>query len=457
MAKTKPNYEYVCKECGEAFSKWTGKCNACGAWSSLEERTIENKSNKRGLGAPNLEGTSQPLKDIQCQENQRLSTGNSEFDRTLGGGLAPGSLILIGGDPGIGKSTLLLQAMNAVSRQVSALYISGEESISQIRMRAKRLGLDGSPMLLACETNVKNIVASIEKEKPDVVVIDSIQTMFSDLIDSAPGTVSQVKTSGNELIRVAKTLGTILLIVGHVTKEGMIAGPRVLEHMVDTVLYFEGERAHHFRILRSTKNRFGATDEIGVFEMEESGLCEVLNPSALFLAERRGNISGNAVFAGIEGTRPILLEVQALVTPTSLPTPRRTAIGWDYNRLSMLIAVLEARAGINFAGYDIYMNFAGGFKITEPSVDLAAAAALISAKTGIPTPADMVFFGEIGLSGEIRSATQTENRLKESAKLGFKTALMPKGLHNKKALPELGIRVTEIGHIQDLIPLFGKK
>lgn len=448
---------YVCQNCGAKYTRWQGSCTSCGGWNTIEEEAGAGalpKGISAGVGGKVIEFSS--LAGVS-EEMERVKTGISEFDRVLGGGLVKGSVVLIGGDPGIGKSTLLLQGVSSVSKEVSALYISGEESLAQIRLRAKRLGLSNMPLMLASETNVKNIVASIEKEKPDVVVIDSIQTMYSDLVDSAPGTVTQVKTSGNELIRVAKTLGTVLLIVGHVTKEGTIAGPRVLEHMVDTVLYFEGERAHHFRILRATKNRFGATDEIGVFEMGEQGLVEVLNPSALFLAERRGNVSGNAVFAGIEGTRPVLLEVQSLVNPSNQINPRRTAIGWDTNRLSMIMAVLEARAGISLATYDVYMNFAGGFKITEPSVDLAVAAALISAKTDVPTPPDMVFFGEIGLSGEIRSAVQTENRLKEAKKLGFARALIPKGINSKRPLPDLGLKITEIGHVQDLIPLFGKK
>src|SRR5690606_22531198 len=343
-----------------------------------------------------------------------------ELDRVLGGGFVPGSSILIGGDPGIGKSTLLLQAVAKMAMAGAACtYISGEEATQQISMRAERLGLAKAPVRLASANSVRDIITSVEKASPmpSLLVIDSIQTVFADNLPSAPGTVAQVRASAQELIRLARKTGTSVILVGHVTKDGQIAGPRVLEHMVDTVLYFEGDRGHQFRILRAVKNRFGPTDEIGVFEMTDAGLAEVLNPSALFLAERRGNVSGSCVFAGLEGTRPVLVEIQALVAPSALGTPRRAVVGWDMARLNMVIAVLEARCGLAFTGHDLYLNVAGGLRIQEPAADLAVAAALVSALSGSPVPADAVVFGEIGLSGEIRAVAQRDVRLKEAAKL----------------------------------------
>jgi DNA repair protein RadA/Sms len=351
----------------------------------------------------------------------RIPTTIAEFDRVLGGGLVPASVVLVGGDPGIGKSTLLLQAGAALGRTAKrVLYISGEESIDQIRLRARRLGLTAAPMDLAAATQLGDILASFDKF-PDaaLVVIDSIQTMWTDGVESAPGSVTQVRAAAFELIRAAKTQGFALMLVGHVTKEGTLAGPRVLEHMVDVVLHFEGDRGHQFRILRGAKNRFGATDEIGVFEMTEAGLAEVANPSALFLAERRGNVSGSAVFAGLEGSRPVLVEIQVLLAANPGGAPRRSVIGWDAGRLAMLLAVLETRCGLKLAMNDVYLNVAGGLRVTEPAADLAVAAALISALADVPTDPEMVFFGEIGLSGELRQVAQAELRLKEAAKLGF--------------------------------------
>ena len=383
-----------------------------------------------------------------------------EFDRVLGGGLVQGSVVLIGGDPGIGKSTLLLQATSALANaDYRCAYISGEESLDQIRLRARRLGLSESKVDLAAETNVNKIVATLDNNTTyDVVVIDSIQTMFIEQIDSSPGTVSQVRAAGNELIKIAKKRNFVLFLVGHVTKEGALAGPRVLEHMVDTVLYFEGDRGHHFRILRGVKNRFGATDEIGVFAMTENGLKEILNPSALFLAERRGNITGSAVFAGIEGTRPILVEIQALVAPSAAPNSRRAVVGYDANRLSMLIAILETRCGVSFQGKDVYVNVAGGIKIGEVAADMAVVSALLSSISDIPTPPDTVFFGEIGLSGEIRAVPLTEQRMKESAKLGFKRVVMPriKTVKNDNENKTFGINIKEIGNLIVLKELFIK-
>lgn len=395
----------------------------------------------------------------------RLKSGISEFDRVCGGGLVAGSVLLIGGDPGIGKSTVLLQVTGALSKVCNAVgkpfrcvYISGEESVDQVRLRAARLGLASAKVDLASATNVRDIIATLDTgEAPDVVVIDSIQTMFSDALDSAPGTVGQVRACGNELIRLAKRRGFALFLVGHVTKEGTLAGPRVLEHMVDTVLYFEGDRGHHFRILRGVKNRFGATDEIGVFEMTDKGLCEVPNPSALFLAERRGNISGSCVYAGIEGSRPMLVEIQALAGLSSGGSPRRAVVGWDSARLAMVLAVLEARCGIKMSDKDVYLNVAGGIRLTEPAADLAVAAALLSSVSQIPVPADMVVFGEIGLSGEVRAVPQPSLRLKEAAKLGFSRALIPPARVNKKSVKEsdTGLKLNEIGHLKTLLDMFG--
>jgi DNA repair protein RadA/Sms len=369
----------------------------------------------------------------------------------------------VGGDPGIGKSTILLQATAGLARGgAKCVYISGEEAIDQVRLRALRLGLEEAPVALASATNVRDIIASLDTgTPPDVVVIDSIQTMYLDTMDSAPGSVAQVRAGSHELIRLAKRRGFVLFLVGHVTKEGQMAGPRVMEHMVDAVLYFEGERGHQFRILRAVKNRFGATDEIGVFAMSDAGLTEVPNPSALFLAERRGNVTGSCVFAGIEGTRPMLVEIQALVAQSGLGTPRRAVVGWDSGRLSMIMAVLEARCGLALGGNDVYLNVAGGLRISEPAADLAVASALISSFTGVPAPPDMVIFGEIGLSGEVRAVSQGDLRLKEAAKLGFEQALVPNRPREVKSrkggaqkAPGDGLRMREIGHLQDLLALF---
>lgn len=443
---------YVCQTCGATHNKWAGKCEACGEWNSIVEEISEARP-PQGLGRGRgkvieftaLSGTSEPA--------PRRKSGIEEFDRVTGGGLVPGSAVLIGGDPGIGKSTLLLQVMARLSAGSRCAYVSGEEAIEQIRMRARRLGCDKMPVALAAATNVRDIIETLEKDKIDIIVIDSIQTMYLDNLDSAPGTVAQVRASAQELIRTAKKRGTSLLLVGHVTKEGQIAGPRVLEHMVDTVLYFEGDRGHTFRILRAVKNRFGATDEIGVFEMAEQGLAEVENPSALFLAQRQDQISGSAVFAGMEGTRPVLVEAQALVAPSPLGTPRRAVIGWDSSRLSMVLAVLEARCGVQIGPNDVYLNIAGGLRVTEPGADLAVAVALISSLSGVPVPADMVIFGEIGLSGEVRNVGQVDHRLKEAAKLGFRHALIP-ATGGKPPLKPEGMKLTQIRHLKDMLPLF---
>lgn len=449
----KRNAHFVCQNCGSAFPKWAGRCENCGAWNALVEEAMPAAPPK-GLGAAKrgkgvdlvaLKGQSQPL--------PRRLTQIAEFDRVTGGGLVPGAAVLIGGDPGIGKSTLLLQAMCRLASKFKCLYISGEEALDQVRMRAERLGLIDAPVTLASATNVREIVATLETEDLDIVVADSVQTLFVDTLDSAPGTVAQVRASSQELIAVAKRRGFSLLLVGHVTKEGTLAGPRVLEHMVDAVLYFEGERGHQFRILRAVKNRFGPTDEIGVFEMTDRGLAEVPNPSALFLAQRRDDVSGSAVFAGIEGTRPVLTEIQALIGPPALGTPRRAVIGWDSSRLAMLLAVLETRCGLQLAGNDVYLNVAGGLRITEPAADLAVAAALVSALFGVPAPQACVFFGEVGLSGEVRMVGQQEARLKEAAKLGFTRAIVPvrsAGGQDKPRKIE-GLAIDSVGALSAMI------
>ncbi|MBI3512835.1 MAG: DNA repair protein RadA [Proteobacteria bacterium] len=453
----RPLTSYVCQSCGASFPKWGGRCDACGEWNTLIEEAsgppVGGKPLARGGSRTRLEfvelrGASEPA--------PRRSIGIAELDRVTGGGLVPGSALLIGGDPGIGKSTLLLQATARLALGgARCAYISGEEAIDQVRMRAARLGIIDAPVELAVATSLRDIVGALEAGRgPDVAVVDSIQTLYSEALDSAPGTVAQVRACAQELIRLAKKRGFTLLIVGHVTKEGLIAGPRVLEHMVDTVLYFEGDRGHQFRILRAVKNRFGPTDEIGVFEMTDAGLREVPNPSALFLSERRGDVSGAAVFAGMEGTRPVLVEIQALVAPSALGTPRRAVVGWDSARLAMIMAVLDARCGFTIAGNDVYLNVAGGLRVAEPAADLAVAAALVSAVSGVAVPHDAVVFGEIGLAGEVRQVGQSDARLKEALRLGFEQALVParrKGAGRRGASDGLALR--EIDRLADLVDL----
>ncbi len=446
---------YACQQCGASFPKWAGKCEDCGAWNTLveEHKEIPSGPGKRVLGRPIT------LERLQIETTTtpppRMQSGISEFDRAIGGGLVPGSATLIGGDPGIGKSTLLLQlTCKLTATGLKAAYISGEESADQVRMRAQRLGLANALVSLGTATNAGDIAASMgSTNKLDVMVIDSIQTMFLPSLDTAPGTVSQVRATAQELIRAAKSNQVALLIVGHVTKDGAIAGPRVLEHMVDAVLYFEGDRSHHFRILRSVKNRFGATDEIGVFEMINAGLAEVQNPSELFLADRREDVTGAVVFAGVEGSRPVLVEIEALVAPSSLATPRRNVVGWDSSRLAMLTAVLEARCGIPLSGRDIFLNVAGGMKIHETAADLAVAAALISSVSGSPAPQRTVFFGEVALSAELRQVAQVEARLKEAAKLGFENAVMPRP--RKPGGKIAGIAMNQPTTLGELIEIMG--
>ena len=453
MAKT--SVSYICQQCGGAHRKWSGRCDHCGAWNTLVEERVEAPSGP-GRKASGRRVEMQPLATSgDVTPPPRMKTSMAEFDRVAGGGLVAGSATLIGGDPGIGKSTLLLQLvcrLAADGRRTA--YISGEESAEQVRMRARRLGLGSAEVDLATSTNAADIAASIGgKDGPEVVVIDSIQTMFLPTLDSAPGTVSQVRATAQELIRAAKTNDVALLVVGHVTKDGAIAGPRVLEHMVDTVLYFEGDRSHHFRILRGVKNRFGATDEIGVFEMAEKGLVEVPNPSELFLADRRDEVTGAVVFAGIEGSRPVLVEIEALVAPSTLATPRRNVVGWDSSRLAMLTAVLEARCGVPLSGRDIFLNVAGGMKIAETAADLAVAAALLSSVAGRPAPPRSVFFGEVALSAELRQVAQAESRLKEASKLGFDLAVMPRP--RKKFAAPSGLSLAQPATLAELIEIMG--
>jgi DNA repair protein RadA/Sms len=414
---------FVCQSCGAASARWAGRCDACGAWNTLVEEGTATSA--RGPRKGRL-FVIEPLKG-QTLEAPRLASGVAEFDRVTGGGLVRGSVLLLGGDPGIGKSTLLIEVAAAYTRRGQrAVYISGEEAVAQVRLRAERLGLAETAVELAAETAVEDIVATLSHGKPpQLLVIDSIQTMWTQTVESAPGTVTQVRGAAGELIRFAKRTGTSVILVGHVTKDGQIAGPRVVEHMVDAVLSFEGEGSQHFRILRAIKNRFGPTDEIGVFEMTGAGLREVANPSELFLSERELGSPGTAVFAGIEGTRPLLVEIQALVAPTSLGTPRRAVVGWDPSRLSMVLAVLEAHCGVRLSGHDVYLNVAGGLRIAEPAADLAAAAALVSSLARASLSADAVYFGEVSLSGAIRPVAQTAARLKEAQKLGFGKAIVP--------------------------------
>jgi DNA repair protein RadA/Sms len=423
----KPASSYVCQNCGAASAKWSGRCDACGAWNTIiEEALAIPVPGARGQGLPKgRKGQLVGLKG-EIAPPPRLKTGMEELDRVAGGGFVQGSAALVGGDPGIGKSTLLLQALAALARKgEAAVYISGEEAIAQVQLRAERLSLTDAPVMLASLTNVADIIATLSEEPmAKVVVIDSIQTLWTPVIESAPGTVSQLRAGSEALIRLAKSKGISVLFVGHVTKEGDIAGPKVIEHLVDTVLYFEGDRGHQFRILRAVKNRFGPTDEIGVFEMSDAGLKEVNNPSRLFMGARENPTPGSAVFAGIEGTRPLLMEVQALVSPSVLGNPRRAVVGWDQNRLAMVLAVLEARGGVAIGANDVYLNVAGGLKVREPAADLAVAAALLSSMTGKMLPQEAVFFGEIALSGSIRPVSQSEARLKEAAKLGMKRAIL---------------------------------
>jgi len=449
----KPLSQFVCQSCGTIHGKWAGRCDSCGEWNTLVEESVQpipggkvNKSRRKGrqIDFVDLGGESDEL--------PRMASGITEFDRVAGGGLVPGSALLVGGDPGIGKSTLLLQVCGQLAKaNAKVAYVSGEESVDQVQRRAKRLGLADSPVSLAAETSLGPILDGLKDQRPDAVIIDSIQTLWTDQLGAAPGTVAQVRACAQELTRFAKKSGACVILVGHVTKDGQIAGPRVVEHMVDAVMYFEGDKSHQFRILRAHKNRFGPTDEIGVFEMRESGLAEIENPSALFLDGRDSAATGTAVFAGLEGTRPVLTEIQALVAPAAFGTPRRAVVGWDTSRLAMVLAVLEARCGVSFGGQDVYLNVAGGLRIQEPAADLAVAAALLSSIFDISLPADSVVFGEISLSGDVRPVGRSAARLKEAAKLGFTKAICPAARRKSGESDRLDLSLIAIRTLPDLV------
>ncbi len=447
---------FVCQSCGATYSKWSGRCDACGEWNTLEE-DYQAAAGPGGKAA-NASGNGRALPlcglDAAPEETARLSSGVQEFDRACGGGIVPGSALLIGGDPGVGKSTLLLQAAAGVAASgANVVYISGEEAVAQIAMRARRLGLSDAEVKLAAATSLRDIMATLKTAKPDLVVIDSIQTLWSEAISAAPGTVTQVRACAQELVRFAKNTNAAVILVGHVTKDGQIAGPRVVEHMVDAVLYFESEPARAFRLLRAVKNRFGAAHELGVFEMAGDGLRQVTNPSALFLSESGAAAPGSAVFAGVEGTRPLLVEFQALVSPSTLASPRRAVVGWDSARLSMLLAVLDARCGLSFAKHDVFLSVAGGLRIVDPAADLAAAAALCSSLFDAAPPANAICFGEVALSGAVRPAAQADARLSEGAKLGFCRALVPAAARKarREGGPQSALEVSQAAGLSDLV------
>ena len=452
MAKGKTSI-FFCQSCGYESSKWMGQCPGCKEWNTFVEEVVDKKSvttlaKKKSTAA---EVKIMPISQIEMTHDRRISTGMKELDRVLGGGIVQGSMVLVGGDPGIGKSTLLLQVCKNLSdQQISVLYISGEESLQQIRIRAERIGTFGDSLKLLCETNLDTIKAVIDREKPQIVIIDSIQTMFNEEVSSAPGSVSQVRESTGTLMQIAKGMGISIFIVGHLTKEGVVAGPRVLEHMVDTVLYFEGDRHAAYRILRGVKNRFGSTNEIGVFEMRQSGLEEVENPSEYMLSGKPQGASGSVVTCSMEGTRPILLEVQALVCHSNFGIPRRTAAGTDFNRVNLLMAVLEKRLGLKLADCDAYVNIAGGIKMNEPAIDLGIVLALISSFRDRPIDEKTICFGEVGLSGEVRAVNMAEQRVQEAKKLGFEVCILPEVC--RAAMPQVtGIRLVGVGSLADVL------
>ena len=449
---------YFCQECGYESAKWMGQCPGCKAWNTFVEETVSAKKNPSGnLKASEKRQDPVILKDISLSEDERQTTQIGELDRVLGGGIVPGSLVLVGGDPGIGKSTLLLQVCrNLAENQVTVFYISGEESLRQIKLRANRIGDFNDKMQLLCETNLEVIREVIERKKPDVVVIDSIQTMFHEDVSSAPGSVSQVRESTNILMQIAKGMGISVFIVGHVTKEGNVAGPRVLEHMVDTVLYFEGDRHASYRVLRAVKNRFGSTNEIGVFEMCNTGLEEVKNPSEYMLNGRPEDASGSVVACSMEGTRPILVEIQALVCQSNFGIPRRTAVGTDFNRVNLLMAVLEKKVGIHLGTSDAYVNIAGGMKMTEPAIDLGICLAIVSSCKDVVIPDKVMVFGEVGLSGEIRAVSMAGQRVQEAKKLGFETVMLPEVCKSSVGKQE-GINLVYVSQIRDAISYIMRK
>lgn len=455
MAKGKKSV-YFCQNCGHEESKWLGQCPACGEWNSFVEERIDSGVTRgstvssRSMRESVREADVVPLNEVNADNDVRCCTGIGELDRVLGGGIVPGSLVLVGGDPGIGKSTLLLQVCREMSAQRKVLYISGEESRAQIRLRANRMGVFPSGLLLLCETNLEIIRGVIEQQKPELVIIDSIQTMYSEEVGSAPGSVSQVREATHLLMQLAKGLNISIFIVGHVTKEGTVAGPRVLEHMVDTVLYFEGDRHASYRILRAVKNRFGSTNEIGVFEMRREGLAEVKNPSEYMLSGRPEHASGSVVACSIEGTRPILIEIQALVCHSNFGMPRRTAAGTDYNRVNLLMAVLEKRLGMALANSDAYVNIAGGIRMNEPAIDLGIVMAIVSSFRNRPVDEKTIVFGEVGLSGEVRAVSMPEQRVAEAKKLGFETCILPE-VSLKMVRGIKGIRLVGVKNIGDAV------
>jgi DNA repair protein RadA/Sms len=449
MAKNEKSY--YCNACGARYPKWIGKCEDCGQWNSIIEDTH--------TGGRSLHGSQSivEFKSISCTKDttNRCRSNITEFDRVLGGGMVTGSVVLIGGDPGIGKSTLLLQVLSSLSANYSCAYVSGEESSEQISLRAARLGVGGSNVKLACEINVSAILKALDTSKIDFLVIDSIQTLQSSSVESIPGTISQVRACAYELINFAKTTGTTVFLIGHVTKDGAIAGPKILEHMVDTVIYFEGERGNAYRILRSVKNRYGPCDEFGIFEMRQFGLVSVSNPSVLFLTQRDYDVAGTTVFPGIEGTRPLLVEVQALASKSYFPSPRRTVVGWDINRLFSILAVIESKCRISFSDRDVYLSIAGGLKISEPAGDLAVAMSVLSAKSGNIIAKETCAFGEIGLTGEIRSVARYSERIKEAEKLGFKTAFVPPYAANIVAEYSSSMDIIIVKTLSELVKILG--
>ncbi|GAA0434139.1 DNA repair protein RadA [Lentibacillus halophilus] len=447
MAKRKT--KYVCQDCGYESAKWMGKCPGCNSWNTLVEE-LEASSVQTGhtiAGDTNVSGKPERITSVETKKEPRVTTAMREFNRVLGGGIVPGSLVLIGGDPGIGKSTLLLQVSSQLAdKQMPVLYISGEESIRQTKLRSDRLGVTSEQLYVLAETNLFDILSQIEQIKPAFVVIDSIQTVYREEVTSAPGSVSQVRESTSELMKTAKSNAIPICIVGHVTKEGAIAGPRMLEHMVDAVLYFEGERHHTYRIVRSVKNRFGSTHEMGIFEMEETGLREVMNPSEIFLEERPQGAAGSTVVASMEGTRPVLVEIQALISPTSFGNPRRMATGFDTNRVPLLMAVLEKRVGLLLQNQDAYIKVAGGVKLDEPAIDLAVAVSIASSFRNQPTRPEDIFIGEVGLTGEVRHVSRIEQRVQEAAKLGFERVFCPQknldGWNPPSSIQAIGVRTV---------------
>ena len=455
MATKTPKIIYICEECGAQSPKWLGKCPHCGKWNTLVEQTVAPeppvRAARRTSAATTGENHATRFEDMDIPAYMRSETGLGELDRVLGGGLVTGSVVLLSGEPGIGKSTLLMQISDALGQNRKVLYVSGEESGGQLKLRAKRLGVSGEHLYILTETNLESILAETEKVSPDVMILDSIQTIYSDNTNSSPGSISQVRECALTFINMAKSRGISMLLVGHVNKEGGIAGPKVLEHMVDAVLYFEGERQQAYRIIRAVKNRYGSTNEIGVFEMTDHGLDEVANPSEMLLSGRPKNVSGNCALCTVEGTRPLIAEVQALVTPTVFPAPRRTGNGVDYNRMCLILAVLEKRLGLKFYQNDVYMNVIGGLSISEPAADLATAAALVSSLTDRVVPDDLIIIGELGLAGECRAVTNLELRVREAARLGFTRAIVPFRNVEKRKIEIEGMKIIPVKGIFEVI------